>query len=81
MGKLQRRPPPREGLRPEVFVLIERRARPPMPWTWAIHWQGRSEPSWRAVRGYRSADDAWEAGQAALARLGLRPDAAPPEDG
>jgi hypothetical protein len=72
MDRLQRRQPVRGGLPPKCFVLIRRSARLPLPWRWEVHFQARPDVSWRAVRGYKSAEDAWEAGQAALARLGLR---------
>ena len=55
---------------PRFYVPVRRGARPPMPWTWEIHREGGTGPLRRAVRGYRSAEDAWEAGRAALARLG-----------
>ena len=55
---------------PRFYVRVRRGARPPMPWTWEIHREGGTGPLRRAVRGYRSAEDAWEAGRAALARLG-----------
>jgi hypothetical protein len=72
MGKPQVRHPTGGGSSPKCFVLIRRDARPPMPWMWEVHRQGRPDTCWRAVRGYRSAEDAWETGQAALVRLGLR---------
>jgi hypothetical protein len=72
MGKLQVRQPVSGGLLPPFFVLVKRRARPPLPWTWEVHRQGDPDTCWRALRGYKSAEDAWEAGQTALARLGLR---------
>jgi hypothetical protein len=52
-----------------LYVLVRRGGQPPMPWTWAIHREGGQELLRRAVRGYRSAEEAWEAGRAALAAL------------
>src|SRR3712207_7426458 len=62
------RRPPRSTLFPYTTLFRS----PPMPWTWEIHREGGTGPLRRAVRGYRSAEDAWEAGRAALARLGQR---------
>ncbi len=53
-----------------MYVRVHRGGRPPMPWTWVIHQEGGPGPLRRAVRGYRSAEEAWEAGRAALAALG-----------
>jgi hypothetical protein len=72
MDKPQLRQPLGGGLASKCFVLIRRGALPPLPWMWEVHYQGRPDICWRAVRGYKSAEDAWEAGQAALARLSLR---------
>ena len=55
-------PPPR-------FVKVQRRARPPAPWAWAIHEEGRDEPLRRSTRSYRRAEDAWAVGPAVLGRL------------
>ena len=57
---------------PKCYVLVRRGARPPAPWTWEIRQDGHSNAMQSAVRGYRSAEEAWEAGRAALARW-LRP--------
>ena len=59
------------GPSPRIYVRVRRGARPPMPWTWEIHREGGGPaPLCCALRGYRSAEDAWEAGRAALAGLG-----------
>jgi hypothetical protein len=58
-------PPP-----PEAYVRVRRAARPPLPWTREIRRDGHEGSLRRAVRGYRSAEDAREAGRAALAGLG-----------
>jgi hypothetical protein len=55
---------------PKVYVKVQRGGRPPMPWTWEIQHQGEAKAHESALRGYRSAEEAWEAGRAALARLG-----------
>ena len=64
------------GTHPPFFVRVQRSARPPLPWTWAIYRQGDLSPCRSAVRGYGTADEAWEAGRAALARLSAQTDPA-----
>jgi hypothetical protein len=61
-----------EGLPAKCFVLIRRQARPLLPWVWEVHRSGHPDACWRAVRGYKSAEDAWVAGQSALARRGVQ---------
>ena len=51
------------------YVRVRRGARPPTPWTWDIYQDGHSNTLRSAVRSYRSAEEAWEAGRAALAAL------------
>jgi hypothetical protein len=63
-------PPLRDGAVPRFFVRVHRPARPPLPWTWAIHEEGRARPCRRSIRAYRSADEAWAAGRAVLDRVG-----------
>ncbi len=48
---------------------VQREGRSPTPWVWEIHRDDGSGPLRRASRGYRSAEEAWEAGQDALAAL------------
>ena len=50
-------------------VTVQRLARPPMPWTWAIHEDDATEPCHRSSRFYRSAEEAWAVGRAMLTRL------------
>ena len=50
-------------------VMVQRLARPPMPWTWAIHEDDATEPCHRSSRFYRSAEEAWAVGRAMLTRL------------
>ncbi len=69
MSKLRMDPPPGGGTAPRFLVRVERRARPPAPWAWTIHEEGRAEPSRRSTRFYRSAEDAWAVGSAVLGRL------------
>jgi hypothetical protein len=59
------------GWRPRrrFSVTVQRLARPPMPWTWAIHEDDAADPYHRSSRFYRSAEDAWAVGRAMLARL------------
>jgi hypothetical protein len=55
----------------ENFTLkVERAARPPLPWTWEIVSESGKVGAQRSLRGYRSAEDAYAAGRAALADLG-----------
>ena len=57
---------PIRAARAEYFVRAERLGRPPLPWTWAICKAGDSIAYERGERFYRSAEDAWEAGNVAL---------------
>ena len=50
-------------------VTVRRLARPPMPWTWAIHEDDAVDPCHRSSRFYRSAEEAWAVGRAMLARM------------
>jgi hypothetical protein len=54
---------------PRSVVKVQRRARPPGPWAWAIHEEGRAEPARCSTRLYRCAEDAWAVGRAVLERL------------
>ena len=69
MNKLQLDPPLGGGAPPHFVVRVERRARPPAPWAWAICEEGRIAPLRRSTRLYRSAEDAWMVGKAVLERL------------
>ena len=61
----------------ENFTLkVERGAHMPLPWTWEIVSDGGRAGAQRSLRGYRSAEDAYAAGRAALADLGHGPDPA-----
>ena len=59
------------GWRParRFSVTVQRLARPPMPWTWAIHEDDAADPCHRSSRFYRSAEEAWAVGRAMLPRL------------
>ncbi len=59
-------------LRPAYHLRVVRDPRPPRRWAWAIYRRGVPEPARVSPEGFRSADDAWEAGRAEFARLGLR---------
>ena len=50
-------------------VTVRRLARPPLPWTWAIHEDDAADPLHRSSRFYRSAEEAWAVGRAMLPRL------------
>jgi hypothetical protein len=50
-------------------VTVQRLARPPMPWTWAIHEDDAAEPCHRSNRFYQSAEEAWAVGRAMLTRM------------
>ena len=59
------------GWRPprRFSVVVQRLARPPMPWTWAIHEDGVSDPYHCSSRFYRSAEEAWTVGRTVLDRI------------
>jgi hypothetical protein len=59
------------GWRPprRFSVTVQRLARPPTPWTWAIHEDDAADPCHRSSRFYRSAEEAWAVGRAILTRL------------
>ena len=69
MSKPQAVPSVRDGTGPCLVVKVQRRARPPAPWAWAIHEEGQAEPSRCSTRLYRCAEDAWAVGRAVLERL------------
>ena len=50
-------------------VTVQHLARPPMPWTWAIHEDDVADPCQRSSRFYRSAEEAWAVGRAMLTRM------------
>lgn len=52
--------------RPICEVKVQYVGRPPVPWAWAIHVEGRSHKIYTSKVRYRSAEEAWEAGQKAL---------------
>lgn len=66
MNKLQLDPPLAGGIAPRLVVKVQRQARPPTPWAWTIHEEGRVEPFRCSTRLYRSAEDAWAVGRAVL---------------
>jgi hypothetical protein len=59
------------GWRPprRFSVTVQRLARPPTPWTWAIHEDDAADPLQRSSRFYRSAEEAWAVGRAMLTRM------------
>ena len=59
------------GWRPprRFSVMVQRLARPPMPWTWAIYEDDATDPCHRSSRFYRSAEEAWAVGRAMLTRM------------
>ena len=59
------------GWRPprRFSVTVQRLARPPTPWTWAIHEDDAADPLHRSSRFYRSAEEAWAVGRAMLTRM------------
>ena len=71
---MSNRPPTAEHLTPEYHVRVLRQQQPPRHWTWAIYRQGERETTRVSAAGFRSADEAWQAGQAEFARLGFRSD-------
>lgn len=69
MDKPQKGPLFGSSLEPRFHVRVEHQGRPPTPWAWAIYKYGRADALHRSVNFYRSADEAWEAGRAALTHL------------
>ncbi len=61
--------------RPVFELKVQHLARPPAPWGWAIHVEGRSTRVYTSEARYRSAQEAWEAGRKALKAMeqGRRP--------
>jgi len=58
------------GAPDQDFTLkVERTGRPPLPWTWEIISESGKAGAQRSVRAYGCAEDAWAAGQAALAAM------------
>ena len=57
-----------DGIAPRLVIEVQRLARPPTPWTWAIPEKGRAEPFRCSTRLHRPAEDAWTAGHAMLDR-------------
>jgi hypothetical protein len=57
-----------------LTLKVARGAQMPLPWTWEIVGEGGKAGAHRSLRGYRSAEDAYAAGRAALADLGHRGD-------
>jgi len=72
MNNRQMKPSVMADLRPTYVVRVQRSNRPRLPWVWEIYQNGRSTPYQRTLRGYRSAEEAWEAGRAAVARLSVQ---------
>lgn len=60
------------GTGESLTLKVERAAQPPLPWTWEIVSDGGKAGAQRSLRGYRSAEEAWAAGRAALNELGRR---------
>lgn len=58
------------GTGESLTLKVERGAQMPLPWTWEIVSDGGKAGAQRSLRGYRSAEDAYAAGRAALADLG-----------
>lgn len=67
-GRPPERPAP-VGRAGTLSVTVQRLARPPMPWTWAIHEDDATDPCRRSSRFYRSAEEAWAVGRAVLTRM------------
>ena len=59
------------GWRPprRFSVTVQRLARSPTPWTWAIYEDDAADPLQRSSRFYRSAEEAWAVGRAMLTRM------------
>ena len=70
MNKLQMDSPLGGGMPAQFILKVQRQARLPTPWIWEIYMEGQRRAYWRSKALYRSAEDAWQAGQAVRARLG-----------
>jgi hypothetical protein len=70
MNKLQMDPPAGGGMPAQFIIKVQRQARPPTPWRWEIFMEGERQGYWRSKALYRSAEDAWQAGQVVRVRLG-----------
>ena len=57
-----------DALAPLIYVQVRREGRSPLPWAWEIRRDGGLGALRCSLRGYRSAEEAWEAGRGALAR-------------
>ncbi|MDO9714145.1 hypothetical protein [Paracraurococcus lichenis] len=66
MDRLERTLPFDDGFRAKPFVRTRQQPVPPRLWRWEICTEGGSLPYQSSACVYRSAHDAWEAGQAAL---------------
>jgi hypothetical protein len=73
VDQLQRNVPFDDGFRAKPFVRVRQRRSPPRLWCWEIHFENAAYPLRASESTYHSAQDAWEAGQAALARATLNP--------
>ena len=58
------------GAGESLTLKVERGAKPPLPWTWKIVSECGKAGAQRSLRGYRSAEEAYAAGRAALATVG-----------
>ena len=56
-----------DTIEPEVRLKVSRLDRPTLPWIWEIRHDGATHPLARSGQGYRSAQDAWDAGKVILA--------------
>ena len=61
--------PEGQAAEPAFQLKVVRLNRPSLPWVWEIHRDGDAIPRKRSVRGYRCAEDAWDAGKAPLSRF------------
>ena len=58
------------GTGESLALKVERGAQMPLPWTWESVGEGGKAGAHRSLRSYRSAEEAYAAGQVALADLG-----------
>ena len=68
-GPVPRRPPDANAADPGFHLKIVRLGRSPLPWIWEVRRDGEGMPRERSARGYRCAEDAWDAGQKPLGRF------------
>ena len=68
-GPVSHRPPDADAADMSFHLKIVRLERSSLPWIWEVRRDGEGMPRERSARGYRCAEDAWDAGQEPLERF------------